>query len=369
MIMKKILPIILVCLLTASFNISFAQHHTISSENIVFDIAEIDRLEERMYLVGQLYHSDYFSLELGERKGEFLITTNENYRDNYNSSFESFRNKISVEFNNFSKEDVANTFNKYQSELPENLVDNIVVENVSQTRDETNSNSTIENALPFCSDTEGYEFPAGTGGTYGEGGPDYGCLGTDIQNRRNPAWYYMRIDSPGGLTIKIYTSPSKDIDFCCWGPFDDPEAILPTDLTADKIVSCSFSLKATEKCVIPSTAQSGEYYILVIISSTNNECNVLFNKIEGEGTTDCDIMHSAIETNSPLCVGETLQLKVQQVENATYFWEGPDGWTSNLITPTRDNVTLAMAGDYTCTITNSEGSIVKSTTIEIFESN
>jgi hypothetical protein len=80
---------------------------------------------------------------------------------------------------------------------------------------QTGENSTCEAALPFCTGTN-YSFPAGTSGQSAQAGPFYSCLSTTP----NPAWYYMRIANPGSITIKMYSTPAYDIDFCCWGPFD-----------------------------------------------------------------------------------------------------------------------------------------------------
>lgn len=141
-------------------------------------------------------------------------------------------------------------------------------------------------AIPFCTDIGLYEFPAGVNSGSGEAGPDYNCLRTTP----NPAWYYMRIDSPGAIDIFMHSTPSVDIDFCCWGPFTDPTEPCPNGLTADKVVSCSYSAQSTEHCMIPATAQTGEYYIMVITNYSNQACNISFSKVGGNGSTDCSIL-------------------------------------------------------------------------------
>ncbi len=88
----------------------------------------------------------------------------------------------------------------------------------------------------------------------------------------------------------MYSTPQVDIDFCCWGPFDDPTSPCPYGLTEDKVVSCSYSTSWTEHCMIPATAQTGEYYILVITNYSNQTCNINFSMVEGNGSTDCGIL-------------------------------------------------------------------------------
>jgi hypothetical protein len=203
--------------------------------------------------------------------------------------------------------------------------------------------ATCEEALPFCTGTN-YSFPAGTSSQNAQVGPNYGCLGSTP----SPAWYYMRIGTPGSITIKMYSTPAHDIDFCCWGPFDSQDVC--TQLTANKIVSCSYSTAAVEYCNITG-ALTGKYYILIITNYSQQACNINFSQTGGTGTTDCSILPPPCGNNGPLCVGETLQLGAQAVYGATYHWSGPGGWTANVQNPTRANMQLSMAGQYALTIT------------------
>ena len=95
---------------------------------------------------------------------------------------------------------------------------------------ESRNNNICANALPFCTDIGIYNFPAGVNAGEGELGPEYDCL----SSTPNPAWYYMKISSPGNINIYMYSNPSFDIDFCCWGPFNDPIEPCPNGLTYDK---------------------------------------------------------------------------------------------------------------------------------------
>jgi hypothetical protein len=55
--------------------------------------------------------------------------------------------------------------------------------------------------------------------------------------------------------------------------------------------------------------------------------------------------------NGPKCVGGFVQLSVGIVTGATYAWTGPNGFTSTQALPTLSNVTTAMAGGYSVTVT------------------
>ena len=58
-----------------------------------------------------------------------------------------------------------------------------------------------------------------------------------------------------------------------------------------------------------------------------------------------------ISSNSPVCLGGTLNLTSNTVSGATYAWTGPSSYTSSAEDPTRTSVTAAMAGTYNCTVT------------------
>lgn len=147
-------------------------------------------------------------------------------------------------------------------------------------------------AIQVCFDYGAFMFSATVNSGSGEVGPNYGCLSTTP----NPTWFFLRIDEPGSITLDIRTNPSHDVDFCCWGPFDNPITPCPYGLTGNKVVSCSYSSDPNETCEIPSSAQSGEFYILVVTNYSNLACSIRINQTGGTGSVDCetgDIMISA----------------------------------------------------------------------------
>ena len=218
-------------------------------------------------------------------------------------------------------------------------------------------NALCEDALPFCTGSN-YTFPAGVNSGSGQNGPNYDCLGSTP----NPAWYYMKIDDPGNIVIYMYSTPSKDIDFCCWGPFDDPYDAC-SQLTGSKVVDCSYSPNATETCNI-SNGQTGEYYILIITNYSNQACNINFSQTGGNGTTDCTILPPEASSNSPVCEGDDIELYAASQNGASYHWVGPMGFSSNQRNPVIENATQQNSGPYTLTITQAAGS--SDTTLMVF---
>jgi hypothetical protein len=198
-------------------------------------------------------------------------------------------------------------------------------------------NDSCHKSMPFCTGTI-YTFPAGTN-TQAQAGPNYNCLTT----RPNPAWYHLKIENPGPIGIFMYSTPSRDIDFCLWGPFTDPITPCPMTntnggLTGNKVVDCSYLPAHTETANIPN-GQTGEYYILIITNFSNQPCDITFQQQSGSGTTDCTILPPPATSNSPVCVGGTLQLNAASVPGAAYQWTGPAGFISNQQNPTINGIT------------------------------
>jgi gliding motility-associated-like protein len=202
-----------------------------------------------------------------------------------------------------------------------------------------------DESIAFCTD-EGFEFFIGPGDPTGElpVGPDYTC----VASGGSPYWFHMRILTPGSLIIEMNSPDGIDIDYECWGPFDDP--FEPCLDGLQSVVDCSFSPFPFEDCYIPSGVV-GEYYVIMITNFFGPSQNIFFTKTSGTGETDCSIVESEATNNGPICVGETLELFAEEVEDATYEWTGPDGFSSNIQNPTIPNAQLANAGTYTLTVT------------------
>ena len=162
------------------------------------------------------------------------------------------------------------------------------------------SGLTLSEARPFCSDS-GAQFPnTYDGSTALETLPDYGCLFPQL--RKNPTWYFLKIETSGNLDLKLISYTSNDVrmdtDFIAWGPFSEDlfnEIINNGDgqeLTGDKIIGCEKSTSQPfEEDIVINDALVDEYYIVMITNYSGNEGYSTLEEQNPDdpntGTTDC----------------------------------------------------------------------------------
>ena len=95
----------------------------------------------------------------------------------------------------------------------------------------------------------------------------------------------------------------------------------------------------------PATAANAGNYTAVFIAagctSAVANYNVVVNAIPAT---------PAITSNSPVCIGDNINLTTPTVANATYGWTGPNGFTSATQNPTITGATTAMSGTYSLTV-------------------
>jgi PKD repeat protein len=338
------------------------------------NIHNVETIEKRVFLLHSIQENEFFNYRLSDEEGKIDIFVTDDYtcqESNANADFDAFIEQFETEwmaYSNLDKNERGQLFVdwRYQLEDPVFLMINEDFHRQLRNRD----NSTCDGADPFCTDNGLYQFPAGVNaGNLGSSTPPYYCSGfvrpngagtsNCLSTTPNPAFYYMQIDQPGNLNIYMYSTPSHDIDFDCWGPFSDINTAC-SQLSCSNMVDCSYSINSTENCHI-NNAQTGQYYILLITNYSNQSCNISFSNI-GTGTTNCGILPPLVSGGGPYCVGETIYLTAQGQSGASYSWTGPAGFNSNQQNPTRPNCTLNMAGTYTCTIT--VGSQTNSATTE-----
>jgi hypothetical protein len=188
----------------------------------------------------------------------------------------------------------------------------------------------------------------------------YDCLSTQV----NPAWFKVSIRESGDLTLNI-NGNEHDMDFICWGPFDEASNCCSSDaLSADNVVDCSYSPSDLEVCNITS-AIADKYYMILVTNFSNYPGQVT---ISFEGEALLGPFNTFVYSNSPICEGENLVLHSTYYEGAEYNWSGPNGFTSTNPSESLTTTSIADEGTYELQIIN-EGIITDfQIEVEIIES-
>ncbi|MCX7863346.1 MAG: gliding motility-associated C-terminal domain-containing protein [Bacteroidales bacterium] len=110
--------------------------------------------------------------------------------------------------------------------------------------------------------------------------------------------------------------------------------------------NCGGTPIGTGNSIQVSPTSTTTYYVNAVGSCGTTECTYLKIEISQPPVI-------SINSNSPLCVGSTLNLSASG--GIQYQWSGPNNFTSNQANPSIANVTLQHAGIYYVTVTNAEG--------------
>ncbi|MDR2057995.1 MAG: hypothetical protein LBP83_06905 [Dysgonamonadaceae bacterium] len=91
----------------------------------------------------------------------------------------------------------------------------------------------------------------------------------------------------------------------------------------------------------------GDTYTIRVIDACGNMFSQAVQLID---LSTASIVYTG-NTDNTVCASGSIQLRCVTLGTTTYFWEGPNGFTSNEQNPTLNNVTESMEGIYTVTVT------------------
>jgi len=114
-------------------------------------------------------------------------------------------------------------------------------------------------------------------------------------------------------------------------------------------VNVGVAINGTGNSITFSANQTGVYTV-----RARNITNTTCDKDMNGSVTIYDLPTVNILSNSPVCVGQTLNLDATP-GMVNYSWSGPASFTSNISNPSRANVTTAMAGIYSVLVTDNNG--------------
>jgi len=216
----------------------------------------------------------------------------------------------------------------------------------------------ITSNSPLCvGQTLTLNTPAVTGGTYAWS--NQGSWTSTLQNPTRPnattgtgQTYFLTVTANGcsspqaSSVVVVNALPTTTASSN--GPLCEGSTI---NLTTTAVSGASYSWSGpngftatTQSPTITGSTptMSGTYTVTV-----NNGC-------AGTSTTNLTVNPTptaAAGSNSPLCVGQTIDLTAATVSGATYSWSGPNGFTSILQNPSITGSNALMAGTYTLTVT------------------
>ena len=205
--------------------------------------------------------------------------------------------------------------------------------------------------------------PTGAGLTYAWTGPD-GFISTE----QNPSIADVALTAAGDYTLTVtneFGCTSTDITTVVVNPLPGATASSNTPVCVGATLELygdpdgntyawtgpdGFISTLQDPTITNVTLAAAGVYNLTVTNSfgciSTANTTVVVNPLPG----------AAASSNTPVCVGATLELYGDPDGN-TYAWTGPDGFISTLQDPTITNVTLAAAGVYNLTVTNSFGCI------------
>jgi uncharacterized repeat protein (TIGR01451 family) len=130
-----------------------------------------------------------------------------------------------------------------------------------------------------------------------------GCLNTTP----NPTWFYLPISNTGNINLMVqqsvdpnFSNSNLDVDYVVYGPFSDAVTPCNGQITANNIVSCSYSSSTTEYPVI-SNAIAGQYYLIMVTNFSNIAGYIRISDFgNSQGTIDCTgiRLNAFLDTNA-----------------------------------------------------------------------
>jgi gliding motility-associated-like protein len=125
------------------------------------------------------------------------------------------------------------------------------------------------------------------------------------------------------------------------GPFCENDAAFNLQaITPGGVWSGTGITNASQGTFDPAVATPGLYIMTYTFTSVCSFVQTMPVTVKPNPTVPL------VSNNSPMCERNDLNFITTTIQNANYFWSGPNGFTSNLQSPSILNVTYADSGDY-----------------------
>ena len=127
---------------------------------------------------------------------------------------------------------------------------------------------------------------------------------------------------------------------------------------ADADTSAMLDISSTTKGVLISRMTTAQRNAIIqpaqglqIYNTTTDCINIYSGSYWRQICGECDFTPAVASGNTQALTGQTLSLTATTVAGASYFWSGPNGFSSNSQNPTISNLQAADAGNYLLTTT------------------
>ena len=171
----------------------------------------------------------------------------------------------------------------------------------------------------------------------------------------NQIWFAFKIAQAGELKIDFLMLNYNDVNATVWGPIANLSNACNT--TANNPVARDYYSNGDFQLTVnPTISDVGKYYIIMIFTSSptiSSACNISFINTTAGKIALCP---PNLSYNQPSCEGGNLYLyALPAISGATYYWTGPNGFTSTFQNPVINNITSLNSGVYSCYYTTSYG--------------
>lgn len=219
-----------------------------------------------------------------------------------------------------------------------------------------------ESAMAFCAtnDNTGYDLTVTTNN------PEVSYPSGMCQFFRNATWWYLRISHAGAIEMTVASS-CGDVDFGCWGPFENPTCDITNDLNDDGDNGYTYfsdpSLHVSNTSATPSqgtgspicivntlaepcgnlvdfggstshteylqiaNAQVGEIYVVLLANYANCSGEISFTQTNigqpGAGASDCSIVNDCNIASVTTIVGDCTANQTFSVSGNINFTDPP----------------------------------------------
>ncbi len=99
-----------------------------------------------------------------------------------------------------------------------------------------------------------------------------------------------------------------------------------------------------------TNADEGDFYVVVVMNGCASEPSTIQSVVVGGGPA-LNAPTNTTSANDPVCSGDDILLSIDFIQNATYQWFGPNGFTSNVFNPMLTDLTMDDAGEYYVIVT------------------